>query len=161
MSITVNESGVLRELEKISVNESGVLYELDSVHANEGGVLYEIHGGWKDPGLVLWDGATSANSYTADKGHSVPTTGTFTLSSETHVSISGTWRLSGGSGSGTFALGGNSQLIYNKNLVSGDSFSYSGVLGKGSYAITINGGGGNQSGVYGYKTTCNVTFSKP
>ena len=161
MSITVNDGGVLHELEKITVNEGGVLHELSTVHANEGGVLYEIHGGWKDPGLVLWDGTTSTDSYTANKGHSVPTTGTFTLSSETHVSISGTWRLSGGGGSGEFVLYCDSQPIYNKGLASGDSFSYSGVLGKGSYEIFINGGGGNQSGVYGYKTTCNVTFSKP
>lgn len=45
MAITVNEGGVLRELNTVTVNEGGVLYALDSVMANEGGVLREIYGG--------------------------------------------------------------------------------------------------------------------
>lgn len=45
MAITINEGGVLYELDGITANEGGVLYELDSVMANESGVLYEIYGG--------------------------------------------------------------------------------------------------------------------
>lgn len=42
MSITVNEGGVLYELDTVTANENGTLYELDTVHSNEGGTLYEI-----------------------------------------------------------------------------------------------------------------------
>ncbi len=53
MPITVNEGGVLHELEKITVNEGGVLHELGTVHANEGGVLYEIYGAL--PKSLVWN----------------------------------------------------------------------------------------------------------
>ena len=42
MPITVNEGGVLYELNTVTSNEGGVLYDLDLVHSNEGGTLKEI-----------------------------------------------------------------------------------------------------------------------
>lgn len=42
MPITVNEGGVLYELNTVTSNEGGVLYDLDLVHSNEGGTLEEI-----------------------------------------------------------------------------------------------------------------------
>ena len=45
MSITVNEGGVLYDLNTVTVNENGVLYNLDTVHSNEGGTLYELFSG--------------------------------------------------------------------------------------------------------------------
>lgn len=42
MPITVNEGGVLYELNTVTSNEGGVLYDLDLIHSNEGGTLKEI-----------------------------------------------------------------------------------------------------------------------
>ncbi len=65
MSITVNESGILHELEMVTSNIGGVLYELDPVHANEGGVLYEIHSAASFPNSLKW-------GYTKDLSGSLP-----------------------------------------------------------------------------------------
>ncbi len=54
MAITVNEGGVLKELDTIPVNEGSVLYELDTVHSNEGGALYEIFSGKGYPEELVW-----------------------------------------------------------------------------------------------------------
>lgn len=54
MPITVNENGVLYNLNKITVNENGVLYNLDTVHSNEDGTLYEIYSGWNPPAKITW-----------------------------------------------------------------------------------------------------------
>ena len=159
MSITVNESGTLYTLDTITVNEGGTLYELDTVHENDGGVLYEIFSSWSAPDGVLWDGTTLSNSYSADKSNGVATTGTFTLKAATIVNMAGTWELaySGYTGTGSVSL---SDAFY-KTLNSGDSFSYTGELAPGDYTIAINGGGGNQSGLCGYRVTCSLTFTKP
>ncbi len=74
MPITVNEGGVLHELETVTSNEGGVLYELDTVHANEGGVLYEIF---------------SANTLPTELKWSVRTSGSFVDSAASLVSYSG------------------------------------------------------------------------
>lgn len=59
MPITVNEGGVLKELETITANENGVLYELDTVHANENGILYEIFSAHTLPTSLEWYIATA------------------------------------------------------------------------------------------------------
>lgn len=60
MPITVNESGVLYELDTVTANEGGVLYELDTVHANEGGTLFEIFSTL--PKSLTWTADASADS---------------------------------------------------------------------------------------------------
>lgn len=64
MAITINEGGVLYELDGITANEGGVLYELDSVIANESGTLYEIYS-WTGnlPTALTWTVDTSISGY--------------------------------------------------------------------------------------------------
>ncbi len=79
MPITVNEGGVIHELETITVNVGGTLHELDTIHANNGGVLHEIYSGWKPP-LLTWsvdttkDKVTKINSV-SNNGYTVTYTG--------------------------------------------------------------------------------------
>lgn len=54
MPITVNENGVLHELETVTSNEGGILYNLDTVHTNEGGVLQEIFSAKTFPKALTW-----------------------------------------------------------------------------------------------------------
>lgn len=63
MPITVNEGGVIHELETITVNVGGTLHELDTIHANNGGVLHEIYSGWKPP-LLTWSVDTTKDKVT-------------------------------------------------------------------------------------------------
>ena len=65
MPITVNEGGVLYDLEPVTANENGVLYALDTVHSNEGGTLYEIHSGWSSPAKITWYSRSDAGYITS------------------------------------------------------------------------------------------------
>lgn len=61
MSITVNEGGVLYELDGVTSNKAGVLYSFDTVHSNEGGIFYEIFSsGQNVPTSLQW---TYCNHY--------------------------------------------------------------------------------------------------
>lgn len=73
MPITVNENGVLYDLNKITVNENGVLYNLDTVHSNEDGTLYEIYSGWNPPAKITWYSRGDAGYITSqtDNGYTV------------------------------------------------------------------------------------------
>ena len=65
MPITVNEGGVLYDLETVTANENGVLYALDTVHSNEDGTLYEIYSGWNPPAKITWYSRSDAGYITS------------------------------------------------------------------------------------------------
>ena len=169
MPITVNEGGVLYELETVTSNESGVLYELDTVHANEGGTLREIHSGL--PTSLTWTCDTSKDS-----------TAKLNLVSEdgltvTYTSANANWSAAPGAiYSNTFtlpagavikcsfsnAIGGFSSRVYGMMVFKGNEIADGGVTTyttetAGQYRIGLRAHGinGSQQGVS--YTACTVT----
>ena len=176
MPITVNEGGVLYELETVTSNESGVLYELDTVHANEGGVLHEIHSAVSFPDSLKWEYSSSAAKDTptvSDNGMTVSNSRSSSVCnsvSSNVLEIKGTVKItlyfshsiraSGGSGGCSIFDVNTGNSIGGFSLMLSGSRTETYTLTTGQYRIGGGGGSGNQSGNYANDYTISVSFSK-
>lgn len=93
MPITVNEGGVLYELNTVTSNEGGVLYDLDLVHSNEGGTLEEIFSSSLLPKYLTWSPMDKLE--TSNNGFSVWCTRWSSTSDLTMVRTSSDFKASG------------------------------------------------------------------
>lgn len=93
MPITVNENGVLYDLDVVTSNENGVLYDHDTVHVNEGGALYEVFSAEYRPATFAWDASgqysptTGVTSTVSDEGEATETPITVNLAPDLPFSI--------------------------------------------------------------------------
>ena len=176
MSITVNEGGVLKELETISANENGVLYELDTVHSNENGVLYEIFSGalsisdWvpsSSPSATITN--NTDGSITISAAANAYVTKTFSANKDFTVEISLTAWLSSTGYSGscdasiykiTDGVGNRVKSICNITFNGTTHVTKTGTasFSAGDYFIQIGGAAGSQSDVIGYTAIATVNI---
>lgn len=175
MPITINDGGVLHELETVTTNVGGVLHELDTVHANVGGVLHEIHSAASFPDTLTWKyGNTdkdtpvvSNNGYTVQNNnssvdHQNVTSSTFEIKGT--VTITVTLSLQGSISTGSSGVTVTDKISGQAVLVIGNhtsgSTTKSAVLTSGTYGINGGGGYGGPSGNYSALYTISVSFSK-
>ncbi len=81
MPITVNEGGILYQLDTVTANEGGILQALDTVHANEGGTLQEIFSAWIAPSDISGSYSVAAASGVNEQQ------GSFTLTDDAVVTV--------------------------------------------------------------------------
>ena len=175
MLITVNEGGVLYELETVTSNESGVLYELDTVHANEGGMLHEIHSAVSFPDTLTWNYSASGgcpptisnNGFTirnTSNNHAYTNVTSDVFKIKGTVTITVTLSLQGSVSNGSSGVtvsnkrSGEAVLVINNHMSS--LTTKSAVLTSGTYMISGGGGYGGPSGNYAALYTISVSFSK-
>lgn len=175
MPITINDGGVLHELETVTTNIGGVLHELDTVHANEGGVLHEIHSAASFPSSLTWEYTGGTTGYTptvSNNGFTVKNTRSdvaynnvkssiFEIKGKVKITLTMTMENRYTNGSGGVGIypesGGNAGYI---SLYSTGSKTETYELTAGRYHISGGGGSGNQSGSAANNYTISVSFSK-
>lgn len=165
MGITVNEGGVLYELEKITDNENGVVYDFDNIHSNENGVLYEIFSGRKIPTSLTWyytnstseSPTTSNNGFTVRNGKSENKynnikSNVFEIIGECTISV----HMYSDSSEGSYGMGldtsDGTEVEY------GHLADFSVTVGSGEYYFRGGGGYGNQNGSWAISYTFEITF---
>lgn len=178
MPITINEGGVLYELDTVTSNEGGVLYELDTVHANDGGVLHEIHSAASFPDSLTWkytgsNGTTTRAPTVSNNGLTVSnsrseiacnhvTSSVFEIKGTVKITVSFSHekRYSNGSGGCGITDESTGESVGGFTLTSNGSKTETYTLASGRYCIGGGGSGGDQSGSGASSYTISVSFSK-
>lgn len=175
MPITINDGGVLHELETVTTNVGGVLHELDTVHTNEGGVLHEIHSAASFPDTLTWKYTNtnqfspnvSNNGLTVSNTRSVVacnhvTSSAFVIKGTIKITVNYSFENRYSNGSGGFGIVNEDtgESVGGFDLTTTGSKTETYTLTNGRYHIAGGGSSGNQSGSGANNYTISVSFSK-